>query len=154
MNEWKKLIPLLYYQKNTTMTESPLLKLLGYILPSEFTEYFDITEVREEKRGAELLLQLYLDEKEIQPEVHTELSPNGFYAESCINDFPIRDHRTVLHIRRRRWKDAEGKSYGKDWELTAKGTRHSKEFAAFLKEFLGYIPDYSQITPETVSHQG
>ena len=91
-----------------------------------------------------MLLQLYLDEKEIQPEVHTELSPNGFYAESCINDSPIREHRTVLHIRRRRWKDAEGKSYGKDWELTAKGTRHSKEFAAFFKEFLGYNPRLQQ----------
>lgn len=136
------------------MSDTPLVKLLSYILPSEFTENFDLTDILEEARGAELLLHLYLDEKEIQPDGHSDLSPNGFYEESCINDFPIRDHRTVLHIRRRRWKDAAGKSYSKDWELAAKGTRHSKEFAAFLKEFLGYIPDYSQITPETLSHQG
>nr|CDL66551.1 unnamed protein product [uncultured bacterium] len=136
------------------MQQNPLVKLLSYILPSEFIEYFDLVDVTEEERGTELLLHIYLYEKDIQPDGHTNLSPNGFYAESCINDFPIRDHRTVLHVRRRRWKDGDGNSYSKNWELTAQGTRHSKEFAAFLKELLGYIPDYSKITPETLSHQG
>lgn len=136
------------------MQKNPLVKLLSYILPSEFSEYFDLVDVIEEERESELLLHLYLDEKDMQPDGHTDLSPNGFYSESCINDFPIRDHRTVLHVRRRRWKDGNGNSYSKNWELTAQGTRHSKEFAAFLKELLGYIPDYSKITPETLSHQG
>lgn len=140
--------------KNRVMQQNPLVKLLSYILPSEFIEYFDLVDVTEEERGTELLLHIYLYEKDIQPDGHTNLSPNGFYAESCINDFPIRDHRTVLHVRRRRWKDGDGNSYSKNWELTAQGTRHSKEFAAFLKELLGYIPDYSKITPETLSHQG
>lgn len=136
------------------MQQNPLVKLLSYILPAEFIEYFDLVDVTEEERGTELLLHLYLDEKDIQPDGHTDLSPNGFYAESCINDFPIRDHRTVLHVCRRRWKDGDGNSYSRNWVLTAQGTRHSKEFAAFLKELLGYIPDYSKITPETLSHQG
>lgn len=136
------------------MQQNPLVKLLSYILPSEFIEYFDLVDVTEEERESELLLHLYLDEKDIQPDGHTDLSPNGFYPESCINDFPIRDHRTVLHVRRRRWKDGDGNSYSKNWELTAQGTRHSKEVAAFLKELLGYIPDYSKIIPETLSHQG
>jgi len=136
------------------MQQEPLVKLLGYILPSEFAEYFDLIDVKEEERNGELLLHLYLDEKANRPIGLSDLQPNGFYAESCINDFPIRDHRTVLHVRRRRWKDEEGKSYSRNWELTAQGTRHSKEFAAFLKELLGYIPDYSKITPETLSHQG
>jgi hypothetical protein len=57
----------------------------------------------------------------------------------------------MLHIRRRRWKDSEGKSVSKDWELIAKGTRFSKEFAAFLKEYLGFIPDYRSFAPETIS---
>ena len=34
---------------------------------------------------------------------------------------------------------------GNDYELVAKGTRHSVEFAAFLKEFLGEIPDYGPL---------
>lgn len=108
------------------MQKEPLVKLLSYILPSEFSEYFDLVDVTEEERGSELLLHLYLDEKDIRPDGHADLSPNGFYPESCINDFPIRDHRTVLHVRRRRWKDVHGNSYSKNWELTAQGTRHSK----------------------------
>lgn len=136
------------------MKEKAYMKLLHYLLPSEFEENFVLTDVVEEQRGDELLLHLYLDEKELQPEGHRGLEPNGFYPESCINDFPIRDHRTILHVRRRRWKDGAGKSYGRDWQLVAKGTRHSVEFAAFLKEFLGYLPDYSSFAAETLSHQG
>ena len=135
------------------MKENPHLKLLHYMLPSEFEENFDLIDVVEEQRGNELLLHLYLDERELQPDGHTGLQPNGFYPESCINDFPIRDHRTILHVRRRRWKDGDGKSYGKDWQLVARGTRHSVEFAAFLKAFLGYIPDYGPFAPETLSRQ-
>ena len=86
----------------------------------------------EEEHDPDFLLHLYLDEKDMQPDGHTDLFPNGFYPKSCINDFPIRDHRTVLHIRRRRWKNGIGNSYSKNWELVAQGKRHSKELAAFL----------------------
>lgn len=103
------------------MSENPLVKLLSYILPSEFNEYFDLTDVKEEERGVEKILHLYLHEKNLQPDGHTELSPNGFYPESCINHFPLNEHRTVLHVCRRRWKDGLGRTYSRDWELTAKG---------------------------------
>ncbi len=63
-------------------------KLLGYILPGDFTEYFDLVDVTDERRGEEMILHLYLDEKEIQPDGRKDLCPSGFYAESCINDFP------------------------------------------------------------------
>lgn len=74
------------------MSENPLVKLLSYILPSEFNEYFDLTDVKEEERDVEKILHLYLHEKNIQPDGHTELSPNGFYPESCINHFPLNEH--------------------------------------------------------------
>ena len=57
-----------------------------------------------------------------------------------MNDFPIREYRTVLHVRRRRWKDADGKSVSNDWQMVAKGTRYSKEFATFLKNSLDTSP--------------
>ena len=60
-----------------------------------------------------------------------QLFANEFYAESCIEDFPLRDKKVVLHIRRRRWIDKEGKSYSRHWNLVATGTRYSKEFAFF-----------------------
>ena len=107
--------------------------LAKVILPSEMTEYFDLVKVRTDEYAQEQRLHLYLDEKDITPEGHSGLTPNGFYEESCMNDFPIREYRTVLHVRRRRWKDADGKSVSKDWQMIAKGTRYSKEFATFLK---------------------
>ena len=136
------------------MNKNPYIILARYILPQEFDNHFELTDVSEEKLGEEMLLHLYLDEKDEAPEGREDLVSNGFYEETRINDFPIRDHRTVLHIRRRRWKDKSGKSVSKDWQLVAKGTRHSNEFAAFLKEFLGYIPDYSPITGSAISHKG
>lgn len=131
----------------------PYKSLVRYIMPKEFGDYFEVVDVAEEQIGSEMLLHVYLDEKDETPDGRTDLKPNGFYEESLINDFPIRDHRTVLHIRRRRWKDADGKSVSKDWELVAQGTRHSKEFAAFLKEYLGYVPSYSAITVSSLSHR-
>lgn len=128
--------------------------LAKVFLPSEMTEYFDLTDVRTDEYGGEPRVHIFLDEKEVAPEGCPDASPNGFYEESCTNHFPINEYRSILHVRRRRWKDAEGKSVSKDWQLVADGTRYSKEFAAFLKEFVGYIPDYGQIAPETISHQG
>jgi len=72
--------------------------------------------------------------------------PDGFYGESTLKDFPLRDKKVILHIRRRRWIDARGKSYSRSWDLAAEGTRYSKEFAFFLKEASGYLPDSSPIS--------
>lgn len=47
--------------------KEPLVKLLSYILPSKFAEYFDLMKVKEEECNQELLHHLYLDEKGIQP---------------------------------------------------------------------------------------
>ncbi len=89
------------------MNEDPYMMLAKVILPSEMTEYFELVKVRTDEYAQEARLHLYLDEKDITPEGHTDMIPNGFYEESCMNDFPIREYRTVLHVRRRRWKDAE-----------------------------------------------
>ena len=67
----------------------------------------------------------------------TDFSPS-----SRVYDFPIRDRKVVLHIRRRRWVEkATGKSFSRSWELTAEGTHYTVGFAAFLKEVFGYAPN-------------
>jgi transposase len=93
-------------------------------------------------------LHLHLDERDIIPEEHMgkSLSSNGFYEASTIKDFPLRDRKVVLHVRRRRWVDECGKSHFRRWELVAEGTRYSKEFAFFLKAAFGYLPDTGPIT--------
>lgn len=50
----------------------------------------------------------------------------------------------TLLIKRRSWIDeTTGKNVCNNYELTAEGTRHSVELAAFLKECFGQIPDIS-----------
>lgn len=111
--------------------------LLSIVFPQEFIDNFEIVDIQKD----ELLgvLHVHMDEFNVLPTEYSELnlSPNGFYPASCINDFPLRDKKVVIHIRRRRWVDQSGKSYSSHWDLRAEGTRYSKEFAAFLKEALG-----------------
>ena len=74
-------------------------------------------------------------------DVHFE--SKGFMESVNVTDFPIRDHKVILKIRRRRWTDLRtGKSFSIpiDLDVVAKGTRYSKEFGAFLKETYGDIP--------------
>ena len=116
---------------------NPYQELVSYILPQEIYSFFEVkkTEVKNEK--SEPVMYIYLDEYDNPPKAGVELFPNGFYEPSTITDFPIRDHKVVLVVRRRRWIDADGKSYSNDRKLVAKGTRITTEFAAFLKGVLG-----------------
>ena len=50
-------------------------------------------------------------------------------------DYPIRGKNVFLHIIWRRWfSEATGKVVIKNWDLIAKGTRITSEFATFLKD--------------------
>ena len=53
-------------------------------------------------------------------------------------DFPTRDKKTVLHVRRRRWTMPDGTTRSVDLDkkiqLKHPGTRYSKDFALFLKK--------------------
>ena len=71
-------------------------------------------------------MHIYLDERDVLPEEYEgkSLSANGFYEESTIKDFPLRDRKVVLHVRRRRWLDEYGKSHSRQWDLVAEGTRY------------------------------
>ena len=113
-----------------------------YILPDGVTNYFDLVDFSEEPaaKGEQLYkteLHLYLDERDNRPEGFAGIKPNGFTEEKKILDFPVRNRRTVLHVRRRRWLTAEGKNAIVELSDTAKiayeGTAYSKELALFLK---------------------
>lgn len=113
--------------------------LIGLLFPSDITEHFKIVHI-------ESLPQVMVVHFEEKDEFHDkdgghEYVPNGFYESSRINDFPIRDKKVTLVVKRRRWIDkSTGKSVGNKYTLTAEGTRHSKEFAAFLKGIFGQLP--------------
>lgn len=100
-------------------------------------EYFEVASVR--KENEQYLISLV--EKNVQPGEFTgqNLSSKGFLEEITIKDFPIRGRACYLKVKRRRWLNQDmSKIISRDWELVAKGTRMTKEFATFLKELHRY----------------
>src|SRR5690554_7339621 len=91
-----------------------LLSLLHLILPEEILDYFTIVNL--EIRPHEI--HLFLDEKNCIPEEFKKrkLISKGFYPESVIQDFPLRDKPLHLHVRRRKWVvESTGKVVSKTW---------------------------------------
>ena len=121
--------------------ETNQLEVLAHIvLPSEILNYFSVAGV--EQTSTEI--HIHLDElmnPALSDDVHFE--SKGFMETVSVTDFPIRDHKVLLKIRRRRWTDRRtGKSFSIpiNLDVVCKGTRYSKEFGAFLKETYGDVP--------------
>jgi hypothetical protein len=111
-------------------------ELLGYLLPAGTLEYFELTHIVKDKEG----LVLFLEEKNLPPAEYDgqTLHSKGFLPEVRVQDFPIREHKVELSIRRRRWEvQPGGEIVTRNWDLVMKGARLTKEFALFLKGILG-----------------
>lgn len=123
--------------------------LARMIFPEGILDLFEVTNVEEEhtgiieETGLELrIIHIHLAERDLRDKEWHDLTPNGFTESKSINDFPIRDHKVVLHVSRRRWLDHDGKSIILPHDsLTAPDTRYSKEFADVLKKIFGYLPN-------------
>lgn len=112
-------------------------ELLKLLLPEGLLDYFEITRVDSNSE----VLSIYLSEQNIQPEEYSsnKLISKGFYEEIRVQDFPIRGKACYLYIKRRRWSnETTGEIVHRNWELVAKGTRLTNDFAAFLKEIYRY----------------
>lgn len=114
--------------------------LARVVLPTQILDYFIVAGV--EQTSTEI--HISLDEKISEELKECEyIESKGFMEAVDVTDFPIRDHKVILKIRRRRWTDTRtGKSFSLpiDLDVVAKGTRYSKEFGAFLKETYGDVP--------------
>jgi len=106
--------------------------LIRILLPEGILDYFELTKVVEAIPG----LNIYLEEKNIAPFEYKDekLESKGFRPEIYIQDFPIRNQKVTLCIKRRRWEVKEsGEIVSRDWKVVQQGTRMTKEFADFLK---------------------
>lgn len=115
------------------MLSDSLLAISKLLLPEVLVNYFNLT--KHEIKGEEL--HFYFTEINNIPEEFKDdkLISKGFFPEATIQDFPIRGKNVFLHITRRRWlNEATSKVVTRDWQLVAKGTRITSEFATFLKE--------------------
>lgn len=122
--------------------------LVRYMLPEGILDYFEITKSDEEvtnekdETGTVIrILHIYLDERDLRDKVWHDMQPNGFTEPRLFNDFPQREHKVLLHVRRRRWLDENGHNVVLETlPLVAEGTCYSVEFADFLKKMVGHLP--------------
>jgi len=114
--------------------------LLRYMFPKGLLDYFEITNAEEEHTGKYdeinteiVILHVYLDERDLRDKEWYDLKPNGFTEPKIIHDFPLRELKIALHVRRRRWltEDA-GNVILNCIPLATDGTSYSAEFAAFF----------------------
>lgn len=110
---------------------------LNLLLPELLISHFNLTNSRVEKE----VVHLNFEEKKESPKEEKErvLVAHGFHSEITIQDFPLRGKTVLLHIKRRRWLDKTSKKIvQRDWNLVAKGSRMTIDFADFLKEISQY----------------
>lgn len=119
-------------------------QLARLVLPKEILDNFDIVKIETDESDIDSMsMTIYLDERmNAYLQKSEDYESKGFMDAVRITDFPIRDHKMILVLRRRRWKNKEtGETFVDRISVTESGTRYSKEFAAFLKETYGHIPD-------------
>ncbi|MDD7913536.1 transposase [Polaribacter ponticola] len=112
---------------------SRLLDIAKLLLPEVLVDNFKLTkhEIKQDE------LHFYFTELNNVPIEYkaVKLSSKGFFPEATVQDFPIRGKNVYLHIIRRRWlNESTKKVITRDWQLVAKGTRITSEFATFLKD--------------------
>lgn len=121
--------------------ENEYLKAIASMaLPAQILDYFTVVGLVQTDTKIHIKLDELMD-KNLSEDVHFE--SKGFMEPVSVTDFPIRDHKVILKIRRRRRTATRtGKSFSLpiDLDIVAKGTRYSKEFGGFLKETYGDIP--------------
>lgn len=114
---------------------TPTETLVRLLLPEIVFENFDLKDLK----STDDRLDIYLDEKAICPDgyVSCDLHSKGFCPSSTLQDFPIRDMSTYLHLRRRKWEIKKTrKIISRSIKVKAEGTRITQEFASFLKDAL------------------
>jgi hypothetical protein len=113
------------------------LELLKLFLPELLVEHFDITSSKQVNDT----LHLYFEERNKVPTEYQSriVVSKGFHDEITIQDFPLRGKSVFLHVKRRRWTEKETNVIlQRDWNLVAKGSRITQDFASFLKEISRY----------------
>lgn len=107
-------------------------ELLEALLPEGVLRYFQVSDFV--KKDQEYII--VLEEMNIHPEQYRgqKLTSKGFYEPVTIQDFPLRGKACFLKVKRRRWlNESTGEIVMRNWDVVAKGTRMTKDFAIFLK---------------------
>ena len=135
--------------------------IISFFLPEGMIDWFEVVNIEEEANTgtakADVLynsvLNIYLDERDNRTEETKELRPNGFTEPTVIKDYPIRNRKVLLHVRRRRYLDADNRNFIlNNYPLTADGTKVSVEFGLFFKESDGQSTIDSSVISKILSY--
>ncbi|MBQ4386663.1 MAG: hypothetical protein II822_03540 [Prevotella sp.] len=117
--------------------------VVALILPDNILDQFDIVKLEDEDidrhdgsyQPFKHNVHIYLEEQDNRTaEQRATLKPNGFTEYTSVKDYPVRNRLLTLHIRRRRYLDADDRSVIlSEFPIKADGTSISPEFADFLK---------------------
>lgn len=109
--------------------------LYSLFVPQEILNSFSIASIEEKDED----LFVYLIEKEdCIPDKSLDLVQNGYMNPVELNSFPVVGKRCYLRLTRRKWKirGANGsQSYTNTYDFALEGTKATKLFGSFLKEF-------------------
>ena len=114
--------------------------IISFFLPEGMIDWFEVVNIKEEpNKGtaqADVLynsvLHIYLDERDTRNGEEMGLNPNGFTEATLIKDYPIRTRKVLLHVRRRRYLDADNRNVIlNQYQIASDGTKLSVEFVFF-----------------------
>ena len=110
--------------------------LYSLFVPQEILNSFTIVSIEEKDED----LFIYLVEKEdcIPEDKSLDLVQNGYMNPIELNSFPVVGKCCFLRLTRRKWKirgSNGSKSYTNTYDFALEGTKATKLFGSFLKEF-------------------
>lgn len=117
--------------------------IISFFLPDGMIDWFEVVNLTEEKNPGttiadklySTILNIYLDERDNRSGEELGLKANGFTEATIVKDYPIRNRKVLLHVRRRRYLDADGRSIIlNQYPLNAGGTKVSVEYGLFFKD--------------------
>ena len=135
--------------------------IISFFLPEGMIDWFEVVNIKEEPNTgtapADILynsvLNIYLDERDNRTGEDLGLKPNGFTEPTVMKDYPIRNRKVLLHVRRRRYLDADNRNIIlNQYPLTADGTKVSVEFGLFFKDSDGYSSIDSSVIGKILSY--
>lgn len=135
--------------------------IISFFLPDGMIDWFEVVNIKEEPNKstaqADVLynsvLHIYLDERDTRSGEEMGLKPNGFTEPTLIKDYPIRNRKVLLHVRRRRYLDADNRNVIlNQYPLTADGTKVSVEFGLFFKDSDGQASIDSSVISKILSY--
>lgn len=135
--------------------------IISFFLPDGMIDWFEVVKIKEEanagKTQADILysnvLNIYLDERDNRTGEDLGLKPNGFTEPTVIKDYPIRNRKVLLHVRRRQYLDADNRNIIlNQYPLTADGTKVSVEFGLFFKDSNGHNSIDSDVISKILSY--